>query len=215
MAKARLLAPERPDLAWLHIELCTKSPPCDPAPLEAMLRRIDPANAAGWYGELVRGLERQDEVAQDAALAGMAASDRFDVYWNPLVVAMTRAIAGSGHMTLHQAHGTAIGPLAGTAIPALAPVALNRSAALGRIEACRAIARAMQRGDGTIVEMIGYAIAVRVWPTDSPEWRSAIQARRATDYLLELQRQHGADWWYWLKRSWSDQVCRGRPAPSY
>src|SRR5450756_2208992 len=50
------------------------------------------------------------------------------------------------------------------------------------IEVCRGVAKAFERGDTYITEMIGVAIAKRVWPEDSPEWRAAAEERRVYDY---------------------------------
>jgi hypothetical protein len=47
----------------------------------------------------------------------------------------------------------------------------------------------MEHGDVLITEMIGVAIAKRVWPEDSPEWQAALERRRVYEYrkgLLEL-----------------------------
>ena len=37
-------------------------------------------------------------------------------------------------------------------------------------------------GDTVIAEMIGVAIAKRVWPVDSSQWQSAVEARRVSRY---------------------------------
>jgi len=50
------------------------------------------------------------------------------------------------------------------------------------IEACRGVAGAFERGDTYITEMIGVAIAKRVWPEDSPEWKAAAEVRRVFEY---------------------------------
>jgi hypothetical protein len=41
----------------------------------------------------------------------------------------------------------------------------------------RGIAKALQNGDTYITKMIGVAIAKRVWPEDSPEWKAAAEDR--------------------------------------
>lgn len=193
IARARSIEPERADLTWLHIELCARVRDCDPAPLEAVLREIDPDNAAGWYGELVRATGRNDRTAVEAGLVGMAAAEQFDVYWNRLLVALTGALVRSGRAELSEAYVNVNGWLAATATPALAPTVAacegNSLVSARRLAACRGVARAMMRGDGTVVEMIGAAIAVRVWPKDSSEWLAAIEARRAADYRLAYLRR--------------------------
>lgn len=47
--------------------------------------------------------------------------------------------------------------------------------------------------------MIGVAIAKRVWPQDSPEWKAASEARRVYDYRSKL----------WLKLDLPDNAHIG------
>jgi hypothetical protein len=54
---------------------------------------------------------------------------------------------------------------------------------------CRGIAKACERGDTYITEMIGVAIAKRVWPEDSPEWIAAADARRSYEYRSKVSAQ--------------------------
>src|SRR5215469_16991708 len=49
-ARASGAAPNRKDLAWLHLELCVRVDSCDVAPIEAQLHALDPGNAAVWSG---------------------------------------------------------------------------------------------------------------------------------------------------------------------
>ena len=92
-----------------------------------------------------------------------------------------------------QAEIAIIGVLAGQEIPAYAPVSnackgdrLKRSEI---VESCRGVARALLRGDTYLTEMMGVAIAKRVWPEDSPEWRAAADARRLYDYRARYSAQ--------------------------
>ena len=79
-----------------------------------------------------------------------------------------------------------VGVLAAQAIPAYSGVsnACNRER-LQRAqinEVCRGVAGAFERGDTYVTEMIGVAIAKRVWPEDSPEWKAAAEALRVFEY---------------------------------
>jgi hypothetical protein len=56
----------------------------------------------------------------------------------------------------------------------------------GVTEVCRGVAKALQNGDTYVTEMIGVAIAKRVWPEDSPEWKAAAEERRVYDYRSKL-----------------------------
>jgi len=56
-------------------------------------------------------------------------------------------------------------------------------------EVCRGVAKAFERGDTYITEMIGVAIAKRVWPEGSPEWKAAVEARSVYEYRSKLWSQ--------------------------
>jgi len=56
----------------------------------------------------------------------------------------------------------------------------------GVTEVCRGVAKAFQNGDTYLTEMIGVAIAKRVWPEDSPEWKAAAEERRVYEYRSKL-----------------------------
>jgi len=44
--------------------------------------------------------------------------------------------------------------------------------------------------------MIGAAIARRVWPEDSPEWKAAVEARRVYQYRARLLEALNRNGWY-------------------
>jgi hypothetical protein len=48
---------------------------------------------------------------------------------------------------------------------------------------------ALEHGDTYVTEMIGVAIAKRVWPEDTPEWGAAVEARRIYDYRSKVSAQ--------------------------
>jgi hypothetical protein len=82
-----------------------------------------------------------------------------------------------------------IGYLAAEAIPAYG--AASRACKGERLQRpeniaiCRNVAKAFERGDTYMTEMIGVAIAKRVWPEDSPEYQAAIEARRVYEYRAD------------------------------
>jgi hypothetical protein len=53
------------------------------------------------------------------------------------------------------------------------------------LAACRRLAVALRRGDTYITEMIGIAIAKRVWTEGSPEYQDALEARRVARYRMD------------------------------
>ena len=189
LTKATEAAPQRADLAWLQAQFCQEVAGCDPEPIERGLRGLDSSNGAGWMGELVRANAAKD-AARDAALEAISHSDRVDIYWTTLIARLSRAAAGTGAMTLQEARVAVTGYLAAHAIPAYSAVSnackgerLQRSET---VETCRGVAKAFQQGDTTITEMIGVAIAKRVWPEDSPQWQAAAAARRVYEYRSKL-----------------------------
>lgn len=186
IARATEAEPVRADLAWLEAQVCRGITSCDPEPIERRLRELDPTNGAGWLGALARANTARNDEATDAALVAIGRSDRVDIYWTTLIARLSRATEQTKAMSLSDAEVLIIGILAAHAIPAYsaAPNAckgerLQRAAIL---EACRGVAKALERGDTYITEMIGVAIAKRVWPEGSPEWKVATEARRAYEY---------------------------------
>jgi hypothetical protein len=186
VARATAAAPDRADLLWLHVQVCAQAPACDPQPLEIRLRELDPANGAGWMNALARAYVAKDEAATDVAIAAMGRSDRMDVYWTTLIAHMSRATSQTKAISLQEAVIAIAGFLAAEAIPAYtAASAACKGERLHRTEniaACRGVANAFMRGDTYITEMIGIAIAKRAWPEDSPQWKRAVEARRAYEY---------------------------------
>lgn len=100
---------------------------------------------------------------------------------------LSGAAGRSGKVSGDEAVVAVTGLLAAQIIPAY--TLASRSCKADAPEAlarCRGIARSFQRGDTFITEMIGVAIAKRVWPAGSPEWKAADKARRLYDYRSKL-----------------------------
>ena len=196
--RALAASPARVDLVWLQAQNCRAAPPCDPEPMERRLRELDPANGAGWLGALARADSQNDTEAKDAALAALGRSQRVDVYWTTLIVGLSRAVAQTKTMSLSEAEVVIIGLLAAQALPTYG-VASNacKGERLQRVEVteiCRGVAQAFERGDTYITEMIGIAIAKRVWPEQSVEWMAASDARRVFEYRSRLSAKQEIDW---------------------
>ena len=198
IGRATAAAPERPDLVWLQAQVCQTVTRCDPEPIERHLRELDPSNGAGWMGALARAHSSRNDEATDAALLAIGHSDRVDIYWTTLIARLSRATAQTKTISLKEADLVIIGVLAAYSIPTYSGVSgackgerLQRAEIIG---ACRGVAGAFERGDTYVTEMIGVAIAKRVWPEDSPEWKAAAEARRAFEYRSKfwpaLDRRH-------------------------
>jgi hypothetical protein len=186
IARAIAAAPERADLVWLQALRCSQLPPCDPVPIEHRLRELDPTNGAGWWGALARAGAAHDTEDTDAALAAIGHSDRLDIYWTTLVAHLGTAVANTKKMSPTESEVAIIGYIAAQALPAYLYISTSckgeRLQQAGVTEVCRGVARSLQRGDTYITDMIGVAIAKRVWPDDSPEWKAAAEERRVYEY---------------------------------
>ena len=182
IARANLLAPKRPDLAWLHARICMLSPGCEPEPVETRFRKLAPDNGIVWLGPLARAQSRQDKRVEDQILEAMSRSARFDLYWTTLVWRLTEArnaqarAPGTPNAPPHpltNAFDQTIETLSSAVVPAFKPV--NTSCALERTQdpatrtRCERIAQAMQRSDTTLVEGIGIGIAQRFATPASPD----------------------------------------------
>jgi len=189
IARASAAAPERADLVWLHLQICRRVPACEPQPIEARLRQLDPGNAAAWSGELERSTVLADPAQSLATLAAIGDAERFDIYWNTTLVHLTRAMSKAQATDLSTALVTTIGVAAAEAIPAYQRI--GRACSGPPLEqpdtlaACRRVAAVLRRGDTYITEMIGLAIAKRVWPEGSPEYQDAVAARRVARYRMD------------------------------
>jgi len=195
--RATAAGPERPDLIWLRIQICQKAPPCDPEPVERQLRTLDASNGASWLGALARSSALGNEAAKDAALMAISRSARVDIYWTSLIVRLSRATAETKAASLLEATTVVIGYLAAEAIPAYR---VASDACKGErlqhaevVEVCRNVAKALERGDTSITEMVGIRIAERVWPENSQPWNEASEARRSWEYRSNLL-SHAGEW---------------------
>lgn len=186
-------APDRPDIVWLQIALCRMAPGCQPEPLEARLRKLDPGNGIVWLGALAKAQQQRDIAAENEILDVMSRSQRFDIYWNSLAahIAIARSqdpnlkppVLAGGPLTVSL--NDTIGWLSSVALPALSPISQSCSALraanptiAGR---CLGVAQAMQRGDTYIAAGMGLGIAQRLAPPASPQ-------AAATDEQILLAR---------------------------
>jgi hypothetical protein len=175
IARANVIAPKRPDLAWLHARICMLSPGCEPEPVETRLRKLAPDNGVVWLGPLARAQARSDRRVEDQILEAMSGTQRFDVYWTELVWRIATAryarapaagTPGAQPHPLTNALDQTTEALSNAVVPAFKP--LNASCELDRTQdpatrtRCVRIAQAMQHSDTTLVEGIGIGIAQRL-----------------------------------------------------
>lgn len=182
IARANLLAQNRPDLAWLHARVCMLTPGCEPEPIEARLRKLAPDNGVVWLGPLARTQARQDKRAEEQILEVMSRAQRFDLYWTGIVWRLSAArnkntpqpgTPGASPQPLTDALDKTTEALSSTVVPAFKP--LNTACGQDRAQdpatrtRCDRIVQAMQRSDTTLVEGLGLGIAQRLATPASPE----------------------------------------------
>jgi hypothetical protein len=206
LVRATAVAPERADLAWLNIRICREVPGCEPEPEMNRLHALDPSNGAPWVSAVAGANAADDEAARIAALSQLARAERVDVYWNTLIVHLTRALADTHQVPLGQALSDVIGVVGARAIPAYnATLSLCKGERLDDervLKDCRRAASALQQGDILVTEIIGLAIAQRVWPADSAEWKAAAEQRRVSRYRMWIGSQYALHH-LWLGARWA------------
>jgi hypothetical protein len=182
IARANVIAPNRPELAWLHARICTVTPGCAPEPIETRLRKLAPENGVVWLGPLARAQARQDKRAAEQILEAMGQAERFDLYWTLLVSRLTAAryarspqpgTPGALPQPLTAALNATTEALSAAVVPAFKP--LSTACDLARVQdpttrtRCQRIAEAMQRSDTTLVEGLGLGMAQRIATPGTPE----------------------------------------------
>lgn len=148
--RAATLAPDRAELVWLQLEECERVEACDPIALAATLHRLDSDNGAAWAPLLDRAIRDGDPTATRKYLSAIGSSKRFDIYWNPSIAHLSRALVNVRTTDLSTALTAIIGAEAALAIPAYQNLSKAcKSPALeesDRINVCRRIAQVMRSG---------------------------------------------------------------------
>lgn len=174
-------APDRKDIAWLHMQFCQQVSGCNSAEPETRLRKLDPDNGNPWLGALSRAQQQNDSLAEEKILDELARSKHFDIYWNTLV--SQTAVALSGQLPapadpkkpaepLSQSMNQAVNWASTIAVESFQP--LTQACSETRIkkgnvaQRCAQIAVALQRSDTYIAEGIGLGIAQRLATAGTP-----------------------------------------------
>jgi hypothetical protein len=197
ISRAVQLAPDRRDLAWLAVRLCASSSDCNDAIPEKHLHDIDPANGVGFMGALMRAQRKNDITGIDAALTALGNSEKFYVYFDPLIAATTPELAAARHPVgtpsnkeITRATMDMAGTIAASVLPptqsfsySCKGLALEQVA--GRLALCRRAAKAITHADTFLVEGLGLSYQQQLWPLDSPEGRATTAQRRVFQYRME------------------------------
>ena len=126
----------------------------------------------------------------------MARSESFDIYWNSTILDLTNARMKVRTMDLLSTVVGTIGHLSAVVLPAYGQLSnFCKGDRLSRpdvLEDCRKLAAVLRRGDTYLTEMIGIAIARRVWPENSNEYKDAVCAARIAHYRMEIESKRSA-----------------------
>lgn len=156
--------------------------------IEAAATGLDRANGAAWLPAVAAAERADDEAMRLSILPALARTQYVAVYWNTLIVHLTRAVVGAGDLSTRDALTEIIGLVAVGTIPAYRAVSQLCSGARlddrATLRDCRAVAMALERGDTDITQMEGANTAVRLWPEDSAEWLAAREIRRVHEYRV-------------------------------
>jgi hypothetical protein len=173
--KASQVAPERREIAWLHLRICTEVPGCESEPIEARLRKLDPGNGSAWLGALARAQARRDARAEAQILDMMTKAAHFNVYWTTLVAKLSPILSKTPvgivaaqpvPMPLTNAMNATVGWLSSLAIPSFRSVTTACDEQHVREPEtrvrCQQVAQALQRSDTTLAEGLGLGIDQRL-----------------------------------------------------
>lgn len=206
---AARLAPERADLAWLELQLCTQSNDCATDAPTRRLLALDPMNGAAFMHQLDEtGNQAQAHI--DAVLLRISQTERIDFYWNRLVIAANDTLARSDFMRGDSSAGSysptehAVGMVVAVALPGFNRIttscSMERAVDSTRRDVCLRIARALQRGDTIMAEALGMVIEERSWPLGSDEAAAAHERRESLRSWQGEQRKLESSESEWTSR---------------
>jgi hypothetical protein len=193
--RASAAAPKRPELLWLHAQLCKDVPGCNRKPIDAKLRALDPSNGATFLPALQEVGPDSDPASADRLIAAVAKSKRIDFYWNPLIAHLSSAVITTRTLAPGPAVIAVIGAASAVVIPPVAGASLPCRDWIPRQERraeCRSIARAFLQGDTAVAEAAGQNLTEALWAPDSPEARAAKEARRVLVYQVSTNGKAAA-----------------------
>jgi hypothetical protein len=193
-ARASELAPQNASIGWLHLQLCSGTPTCDIRDVATVMRWVDADNGAAWLQTLAAAQRDRDSMEVDRILADMAHGERFDFYWNRIVVLMVDALDAArdnlpnGFAASDSAKLNTVSEIAsGEIIPpftALVEACRESSAAAERRELCLKLSKTMQRGDTIVAQLVGFSIERHLLAPDSKEARAIAERRHILEWRV-------------------------------
>jgi hypothetical protein len=196
--RAETLAPNQPELVWLHRAICERLSCGAKVQIEAKLEALDPGNGFVWMPDLERAQALGSDNAVADAILRIGAGPRMTLYWNEVVVMMVDALAVADPSQSLAVRGVqAFGMAAALVIPPLQPLSkacrFEHLDQTGRRAACEAMVACMEQSSTVITQMLALGIEERWWPAGSAQ-RAVVDAkRRRVDYLLAMSSR--VRWW--------------------
>jgi hypothetical protein len=195
--EAERLAPERPEILWLHLAICQNFK-CDAkAQIAARIQTLDPDNGLVWASDLEQAQSSGPD-AMTAVIARIGTAPRMTFYWNQLEVMMVDALgAANPSQSLYTRGVVAIGILAAEAIPPLQPLSKacqgQQLDVPGRRTACELMVRRMEQSSSVLTQSLGLDLQQRWLPAGSPQIDALRAKRRRVDYLMTVSAR--TRWW--------------------
>ncbi len=206
--RASALAPEDAPIGWLYLQFCANSAGCEVREAATAMRWIDADNAAAWLPILAIAQRQGDTVEIERILTDMADTNRFDVYWNPLVIMVFDSLKGNqrvkdSSLLTDWDRLTFTSELAGaTLMPSLTPLIDScREAAPDRRVACLKVSKIMQRGDTILAQLAGLAIEKHLVAPDGREARAIAERRRALEWRKTMATEFDSPLLPWVKNA--------------
>jgi hypothetical protein len=189
IARAVSLAPQRPELLWLQLQICSHSR-CDAkVQIEARLQALDPGNGFAWMSDLQRAQTSLSDAAVTEAIVRMGAAANMRLYWNQLLVMSVDAFAVSDPSQSLAMRGVgAIGLASALTFPPLQPISKAcRTEQLDlpeRRAACVALMARLEHSDTVLTQDLALSVQEHWWADGSPELALVREKRRRLDYLM-------------------------------
>jgi hypothetical protein len=182
------LAPQRPELLWLQLQICRRSKCEAEVQIHSRLQALDPGNGFAWMSDLERAQTSGSDVAVTAAIERMGAAPNMRTYWNQLEVMSVDALTvADPSQSLAMRGLDAIGVLSLT-IPPLLPISkacrTEQLELAGRRAACEALMRRLEQSDTVLTQSLALGVQERWGAAGSPELAVVREKRRRLDYLM-------------------------------
>jgi hypothetical protein len=199
--RAASAAPDRADVAWLHLRLCAQTPACQPQSLEARLKKLAPENAVVWLSVLSRAQAEKDLQVEQQVLTAMSRTQDFNLYWTPLLwrtaTALNRDPPPRTEKDVAAPLTAALNETVGWLSALVTPSFRSLTAACGaektrepaRRVVCLDIAKVLQRSDTYMAEGLGLGIAQRL---ATPGSAQAAQIEQRIDVIGYQNQAAGA-----------------------